>query len=79
MQTSIFSQRRMKTCWRKVGEVVAGGLCFNFKRDAVAVETFIRMSTNLNKSIGGIETRELYSYPMQQPGPTRFQIQRDVK
>ena len=41
-----------------------------FTREAVVDKTFIRKTTNLCKSIVGIDARQLYPYSMCQPMPT---------
>ena len=47
-----------------------GGPSIVFTRKAVVDETFIRKSTNLCKSIVGIDASQLYPYSMCQPMPT---------
>ena len=54
----------------KIREDMVGGPSIVFTRKAVVDETFIRKSTNLCKSIVGIDTRQLYPYSMCQPMPT---------
>ena len=54
----------------KIQEDVVGGPSIVFKRKAVVDETFIRKSTNLCKSIVGINASQLYPYSMCQPKPT---------
>ena len=49
---------------------VVGGPSIVFTRKAVVDETFIRKSTNLCKSIIGIDASQLYPYSMCQPMPT---------
>ena len=48
-------------------EDIVGGPFIVFTRKAVVDETFIRKSTNLNKSIVGIDASQLYTYSMCQP------------
>ena len=54
----------------KIREDVVGGPAIVFTRKAVVDETFIRKSTNICKSIVGIDARQLYPYSMCQPMPT---------
>ena len=54
----------------KIREDVVGGPSIVFTRKAVVDETFIRKSTNLCKSIVGIDASKLYPYSMCQPMPT---------
>ena len=54
----------------KIREDVVGGLSLVFTRKAVVDETFIRKTTNLCKSILGIDVSQLYPYSMCQPMPT---------
>ena len=49
---------------------MVGGPSIVFTRKAVVDETFIRKSTNLCKSIVGIDASQLYPYSMCQPMPT---------
>ena len=58
-----------KDLLEKIRDVV-GGLSVVFTRKAVVDETFIRKSTNLWKSIVGIDASQLYTYSMCQPMPT---------
>ena len=51
-------------------EDVVGGPSIIFTQKAVVDETFIRKSTNLCKSIVGIDASQLYPYSMCQPMPT---------
>ena len=48
----------------KIREDVVGGPSIVFTRKAVVDETFIRKSTNLCKSFGGIDASQLYPYSM---------------
>ena len=54
----------------KIREHMLGGPSIVFTRKAVVDETFIRKSTNLCKSIIGIDASQLYPYSMCQPMPT---------
>ena len=54
----------------KIREDVVGGPSIVFTRKAVVNETFFRKSTNLCKSILGIDASQLYPYSMCQPMPT---------
>ena len=54
----------------KIREDVVGGPYIVFTRKAVVDETFIRKSTNLCKSIVGIDASQLYPYSMCQSMPT---------
>ena len=49
---------------------MVGGPSIVFTRKAVVDETFIRKSSNLCKSIVGIDASQLYPYSMCQPMPT---------
>ena len=49
---------------------MVGGPSIVFTRKAVVDETFIRKSSNLSKSIVGIDASQLYPYSMCQPMPT---------
>ena len=49
---------------------MVGGCSIFFTRKAVVDESFIRKSTNLCKSIVGIDASQLYPYSMCQPMPT---------
>ena len=60
-----------------------GGQSIVFTRKTVVNGTFIRKSTNLCKSIVGIDASQLYPYSMCQPMPpflisVRFSIQKQV-
>ena len=57
-----------KDLLQEIGEAMVGGLSIVFTREAVVAETFIRNSTNICKSILGIDASQLYS--MCQPMPT---------
>ena len=54
----------------KIREGVVGGPSIVFTQKAFVDETFIRKSTNLCKSIVGIDASQLYPYSMCQPMPT---------
>ena len=54
----------------KIRKDVVGGPSIVFRRKAVVDETFLRKSTNLCKSIVGIDASQLYPYSMCQPMPT---------
>ena len=54
----------------KIREDVVGGVIIVFTRKAVVDETFIGKSTNLCKSIVGIDASQLNPYSMCQPMPT---------
>ena len=54
----------------KMREVMVGGPSIVCTRKAVVNETFIRKSSNLCKSIVGIDASQLYPYSMCQPMPT---------
>ena len=70
MQNSIHSRKRIKTFQKKIEENVVGGPSMVFTRKAVVDETFIRKSTNLCKSIVGIDAGQIYPYSKTQPMPT---------
>ena len=59
-----------KDLLEKSREDMVGGPSIVFTRKAVVDETFIRTSTNLCKSIVGIDASQLYPYSMCQPMPT---------
>ena len=61
-----------KDILEKFREDVVGGPSIIFTRKAVVDETFIRKSTNLCKSIVGINASQLYPYSICQPMPTSF-------
>ena len=54
----------------KIGEDMVGGPSIVFTRKAVVNEAFKRKSSNLCKSIVGIDASQLYSHSMCQPMPT---------
>ena len=59
-----------KDMLEKIREDMVGGPSIVFTRKAVVDETFIRKSSNLCKSIVGIDASQLYPYSMCQPMPT---------
>ena len=59
-----------KDLLEKIREDMVGGPSIVFTRKAVVDETFIRKSSNLCKSIVGIDASQLYPYSMCQPMPT---------
>ena len=59
-----------KDLLEKIREDMVGGPTIAFTRKAVIDETFIRKSTNLCKSIVGIDASQLYPYSMCQPMAT---------
>ena len=66
-----------KDLLEKIREDVVGGPSIVFTRKAVVDETLIRKSTNLCKSIVGIDASQLYPYSMCQPMPTGFYTRLD--
>ena len=59
-----------KDLLEKIREDVVGGPSMVFTRKTVVDETFIRKSSNLCKSIVGIDASQLYPYSRCQPMPT---------
>ena len=59
----------------KIREDMVGGPSIVFTRKAVVDETFIRKSSNLCKSIVGIDASQLYPYSKCQPMPTGLYTQ----
>ena len=59
-----------KDLLEKIREDMVGGPSIVFTRKAAVDETLIRKSTNLCKSIIGIDASQLYPYSMCQPMPT---------
>ena len=59
-----------KDLLEKIREDMVAGPSVVFTRKAVVDETFIRKSTNLCKSIVGIDASQLYPYSICQPMPT---------
>ena len=53
-----------KDLWEKIREDIVGGPSIVFTRKAVVNETFIHKSTNLCKSIAGIDANKLCPYSM---------------
>ena len=51
-----------KDLFEKIREIIVGGPSILLTREAVADETFIRKSSNLCKSIVGIDASQLYPY-----------------
>ena len=72
-----------KNLLEKIREDMVGGPSIVFTRKAVVDETFIRKSSNLCKSIVGIDDSQLYPYSMCQPMPTglytRWEYDSDTK
>ena len=60
----------VKDLLEKLREDMVGGPSIVFTRNAVVDETFIRKSSNLCKSIVGIDASQLYPCSMCQPMPT---------
>ena len=69
---------RDKDLLEKILEDVVGGPSIVFTRKAVVDETFIRKSTNICKSVVGIDASQLYPYPMCQPMPTGLYTRWDL-
>ena len=59
-----------KDLLEKIREDMVGGPSIVFTRKAVLDETFVRKSSNLCKSIVGIDAGQLYPYSICQPKPT---------
>ena len=72
-----------KDLLEKIREDMVGGPSIVFTRKAVVDETFIRRSSNLCKSIVGIDASQLYPYSMCEPLPTavysRWEYDSDTK
>ena len=66
------SQEGDKNLLEKIREEVVGGPSIVLTRKAVVDETFIRKSTNVCKTLVGIDASQLYPYSMCQPIPTGF-------
>ena len=62
----------------KIGKDVVGGPSIVFTRKAVVDETFFRKSTNICKSIAGIDASQPYPYSMCQPMPTGLYTRWDI-
>ena len=56
--------------FEKILEDMVGGRSIVFTRKAVVDEVFVRKSSNLCKSIVGIDASQLYHYSVCQPMPT---------
>ena len=67
-----------KDLLEKSREDVVGGPSIVFTRKAVVDETFIRKSTNLCKSVVGIDAGQLNPYSMCQPMPTGLYTRWDL-
>ena len=78
MQNFIPSQKAIKTYWKKIREDVVRGPSIVFTRKAVVDETFIRKSTNICKSIVGIDASQLYPYLICQPMSTGLYTRWDI-
>ena len=63
----------------KIRENVVGGSSLVFTRKAVVDETFIRKSTNICKSIAGIDASQLYPYSMCEPKLTGLYTRWDIE
>ena len=61
-----------KNLLERIREDVVGVPTIVFTRKAVVDETFSRKSTNICKSIVGINASQLYPYSMSQPMPIGF-------
>ena len=59
-----------KDLLEKIREDMVGGFSIVFTRKAAVDETFIRNSTNLCRSIVGIDASQLYPFSICQPMPT---------
>ena len=64
-----------KDLLEKIREDMVGGPSIVFTRKSVVDENFIRKSSNLCKSIVGIDASQLYPYPMCVSMPTGFYTQ----
>ena len=67
-----------KDLMEKIGDDVVGGPSIVFTRKAVVDETFIQKSTNIGKSIVGLDASQLYPYLMCQPMPTGLYMRWDI-
>ena len=67
-----------KDLLEKIWEDVVGAPSIVFTLKAVVDETFIRKSTNICKSVIGIDASQLYTYSMSQPMPTGFHTRWDI-
>ena len=71
MSTSFIQFAKMiKICVKKIREDITGRPSIVFTRKAVVDETFIRKSSNVCESIGGIDASQLYPFSMCQDMPT---------
>ena len=59
-----------KDILEKIPEDLVAEPSIVFTRKAIVYETFIRKSTNICKSIVGVDASQLYPYSMCQPMPT---------
>ena len=66
-----------KCLFEKIREDMVGGPSIVFTRKAVVDETLIRKSSNLCKSIVGIDASQLYPYSVCQPMPTGLFTRRE--
>ena len=70
-----------KDFYEKIRDDMTGGPSIVFTRKAVVDETFIRNSSNVSKSIVGIDASQLYSFSMCQDMPiglyTRWEFDTD--
>ena len=64
------STKTGKDLLEKIQEIMAGGLSIVFTRKALVEELSTWNSTNMCKSIVGIDASQLYPYSMYQPMPT---------
>ena len=62
----------------KIREDMVGGPSIVFTRKAVVDETFIRKSSNLCKSVVGIDASQLHPYSMCQPMPAGMYTRRSM-
>ena len=67
-----------KDLLENIRENVVGGPSIVFTRKAVVDDTSIRKSTNICKSIVGIDASQLYPYSMYQPMPTGIYTRWDI-
>ena len=67
-----------KNLLEKIREDVVGGSTIVFTLKAVVDHTFIRKSTNICRSIVGIDASQLYAYSMCQPMPTGLYTRWDI-
>ena len=69
---------RVENLSEKIREVVVGGPSIVFTRKGVVHETFMPKSTNICKSIAGIDSSQLYYYLMCPPMPTGLYMRWDI-